>query len=225
MAIGASAPVIAVAGVIGFHQLTSPSSKATFQTQPLVISKTDLRRIARSLKYFSEDLERKIRDAEWHDLKFILHPDAGRVAAETAKDWVLHAKRSAGKLREAVRVMSRRGVEEITIKPPLKPGHSPAQPIFSYTNLVKIRRYLQYFSDNLMTWIKKTEWARRWRTVFHPVIGPLDLAKAERMVSDVNSLAEKIDKLVEMMLQEGVEELNFSELVNYHPTSRMASPI
>jgi len=207
MLFGASAPVIVVAGVIGFHQL-SPASHETSQA-PLVFSRTDLRRIAQCLKYFSDALERRIHDAEWHGLTTIRVPEVDKMDLETAEDWVHHARSSASKMRRAVRLMTDRGIEEITITPPLKA--TPTLPTFSRTNLVRIRRYLQYFGDSLMRRIREeARFVREepLKTIFHPVLGWIGLEKAERLASAAREYSEKIDKLVEMMINKGVEEIS-----------------
>jgi hypothetical protein len=206
MALGASAPVIAVAGVIGFHQLTSPGSQIS-QAQPLVISKSDLRRIVQLLKYFTDDLERRAHDAEWHGLTAIRVPDIDEMSLETANEWVYHAKSSASKMRRAITIMTIRGVEEITVKPPLKA--TPILPTFTYVDLIRIRRYLQYFGDSLMKRILEEVGLVRepLKTIFHPVLGWIEVEKAERLASSAREYAEKIDKLVEMMRQEGVEKI------------------
>jgi hypothetical protein len=207
MALGASAPVIAVAGVIGFRQLTSPGSQIS-QAQPLVISKSDLRRIVELLKYFTDDLERRAHDAEWHGLTAIRVPDIDEMSLETANEWVYHAKSSASKMRRAITIMSIRGVEEITVKPPLKA--TPTLPTFTYVDLIRIRRYLQYFGDSLMKRILEEVGFVRGeplKTIFHPVLGWIEVEKAERLASSAMEYAEKIDKLIEMMRQEGVEKI------------------
>jgi hypothetical protein len=228
--LGATTPIIIVVGVIGYHQVNSLAlqamSQVISQAKPLVVSKTDLTRVSRFLGYFSEDLGRRVRDAEWRGLGVVWYPEVGRIDLATAKDWVSHARESAAKVGEAVELMTKMGVEEITITPALRVTPvlklavphlktsssqvtSLEQPVFRYTNLLKIVRYLEYFGDNLARWVREAYGARR-RFLRHPVIGRIDVETAERMVSEVRESANKMAELAKLMFNMGVEEITLT---------------
>ncbi|MFQ6076625.1 MAG: hypothetical protein ACE5Z5_10905 [Candidatus Bathyarchaeia archaeon] len=81
----------------------------------LVISRRDLIGISRNLQYFSDDLTRRIREAEWRGRRRFLHPVIGYVTVADAVGMASRARESSEKMRELIDMMTEAGVEELKL--------------------------------------------------------------------------------------------------------------
>jgi len=99
-------PLIAVASIIAYHQLNNA----------LVISRDDLARISRNLEYFSDDLARRITEAERRRTRTIRHPVIGLIDVDTGRSMVSKTRESAEKLDRLAEIMIEAGIEEIKLE-------------------------------------------------------------------------------------------------------------
>ena len=91
-------------------------------------------------------------------------------------------------------------------EPLIKMFWSERSLVVSKADLAKISRDLQYFSDDLTRLVREAE-RRGVKVVWHRVIGRMGLDDAMKMAFEARESSEKVGKLVDRMVEAGVEKI------------------